>query len=233
MFDRPILVYSDYCIYSKQFLQLLMKHKALFDSFIRLNIDIDSRTKQRPAAFYKLQKQLNTNITKVPTIIVKNKQDELYILSDKDAFKWLDFETREKIKGDISGFNKNEMDSFSDKYSKYGSTDLNDATEQNFRFFRTDNGKILLQNDDLGCIEENDEDVKNKTKKETEEKFTREKFRNTTPNQGGPVAASQMIDFTNSSFGLAGKLNDTNTRIDKSKDIDKRLQQLMNERNNF
>lgn len=236
MFDRPILVYSDYCIYSKQFLQILIKHKKLFDSFIRMNIDIDPRTKQRPPAFYKLQKEINTNITKVPTVIVKNKQNEMYILSDKDAFKWLDFETRESVKAGVSGFNKHEMESFSDKYSKYGSTDLNDATEQNFKFFKYDNGKFTLTNDNLGCVEETDENIKTKNKKEVEERYTREKFRNTEmPNQfgnhgqKGPSPSSQIIDFTNPNFGLAGKLK--HTKSDKAKEMDKRLQELMNERN--
>jgi hypothetical protein len=231
MFDRPILIYSDYCVYSKQFLQLLIKHKKLFDSFIRMNIDIDPRTKQRPVAFYKIQKQINTNITKVPTIIVKNKNNELLLLSDKDAFKWLDFETREIVKVGISGFNKHEMESFSDKYSKYGSTDLNDATEQNFKFFRNNDGNILLTDDDLGCIEESEEDPKNKDKKKVEDNFNREQFN--LSSQMGQNNASQMIDFTNPNFGLAGKLNEQVNRSDKAKDVDKRLQQLMNERNNL
>lgn len=250
MFDRPILVYSDYCVYSKQFLQNLIKHKKMFDSFIRMNIDVDPRTNKRPMAFYKLQEQIDAKITKVPTIIVKNKENELYILSDKDAFKWLDFETRENVRAGISGFNKHEMESFSDKYSKYGSTDLNDATEQNFKFFKYNDGKYTLTNDDLGCIEETDENIKNKNKKEVEERYTREKFRNNemtnnsfsapvqrapsgmgVPSGMGAPGPGQMIDFTNPNFGLAGKFKSSMNKSDKAKEMDKRLQELMNERN--
>ena len=44
---KPILVYSDFCNYSNKFLQLLKVHQNLFETCIKLNIDVDSRTKKK------------------------------------------------------------------------------------------------------------------------------------------------------------------------------------------
>jgi hypothetical protein len=153
MFDRPILIFSDYCIHSKNFLQILIKHPDLFNAFIRINIDVDPQTKQRPTVFYKIQEELNRKITKVPTIIVNEKTEQgnqVFILSDKEAFKWLDYKTKPQREEGYIGFNLNEMGSFSDGYSKFGSTDLNDANEQNFKFYQQDtSGKNVLQGENF------------------------------------------------------------------------------------
>jgi hypothetical protein len=148
LFERPILLFSDFCIHSRNFLQILVKHPDLFKAFIRINVDVNPQTKQRPVAFYRIQEELQRKIAKVPTIIVTEKTDQgpqIFVLSDKDAFKWLDYNTRSRENG-FTGFNSNEMNSFSDGYSKFGSTDLNDATEQNFKFFQKDNsGRNILE----------------------------------------------------------------------------------------
>lgn len=144
MFDRPILIYSDYCIHSKNFLGILIKHPDIFNSFVRINVDVNSETKQRTPIFYKIQQEIKQKITKVPTLII-SQEDQVFVLADKEAFKWLDFTTRSKREEGYTAFNQNEMGSFSDGYSKFGSTDLNDATEQNFRFYETDNqGRKIL-----------------------------------------------------------------------------------------
>ena len=153
-FDRPILIYSDYCIHSKNYLQMLMKHPDIYETFIRMNIDVDPQTKQRPSIFYKIQQQLNKKIVRVPTIIIKNeKNGEILLLSDKDAFIWLDFKINANKEGggdtSIKGFNINEMGSFSDGYSKYNensneSTHINDANEQSFKFYKNINGQRVL-----------------------------------------------------------------------------------------
>ena len=152
-FDRPILIYSDYCIHSKNYLQMLMKHPNIYETFIRMNIDVDPQTKQRPNVFYKIQQQLNKKIVRVPTIIIKNeKNGEILLLSDKDAFKWLDFKINANKEGgdtSIKGININEMGSFSDGYSKYNensneSTHINDANEQSFKFYKNINGQRVL-----------------------------------------------------------------------------------------
>lgn len=133
MFDKPILIYSEYCQYSNNFLKTLMKHPELFDSFIRMCIDTNPQTKKRPEAFYEIQKQLNIKITKVPTIITPGPTD---IFSDKDAFKWLEYQIQHLSKNtECTGFNHNEMTSLSDSYANFGSTDLNDATSQSYQFF--------------------------------------------------------------------------------------------------
>ena len=149
-FDRPILIYSDYCIHSKNYLQLLMKQPDIYNTFIRMNIDVNPQTKKRPSIFYEIQQQLNKKIIRVPTIIVKT-SDDILLLSDKDAFKWLDFQINSnKENGDsIKGFNINEMGSFSDGYSKFNendneSTHINDANEQSFKFYKNINGNRVL-----------------------------------------------------------------------------------------
>jgi hypothetical protein len=150
-FDRPILIYSDFCIHSKNYLQMLMKQPDIYNTFIRMNIDVDPRTNQRPSIFYKIQQQLNKKIVRVPTIIIKNNtSNEILLLSDKDAFKWLDFQINSnKENGSIEGFNINEMGSFSDGYSKFNengneSTHINDANEQSFKFYKNINGQRIL-----------------------------------------------------------------------------------------
>lgn len=143
MFEKPIVIYSDYCVYSKNFLQTLMKYPDLFNSFIRMNIDVDPKTKRRPQAFYQIQEVLDIKITKVPTLITPNAQ---YILSDVDAFKWLEYQVKllTDTSGELQPFNPNEMMSFSDNYADYGSTDLCDAKEQSFKFYQ--NGRLTDDN---------------------------------------------------------------------------------------
>ena len=40
MFDRPILIYSDYCMHSTNFLNTLAKNPELFNAFIRIQIRV-------------------------------------------------------------------------------------------------------------------------------------------------------------------------------------------------
>lgn len=154
-FDRPILIYSDYCIHSKNYLQMLMKQPDIYNTFIRMNIDVDPQTKKRPSIFYQIQQQLNKKIVRVPTIIVKTNND-IILLSDKDAFKWLDFQINSNKTGEatIKGFNINEMGSFSDGYSKFNengneSTHINDANEQSFKFYKNINGNRVLSGENF------------------------------------------------------------------------------------
>jgi hypothetical protein len=111
-----------------------MKHPAIFETFIRMNIDVNPSTKKRPQSFYQVQQALDIKITKVPTVITPNAE---YVLSDVDAFKWLEHQIRllTTEADELKPFNPNEMGSFSDNYSNFGSTDLCDAKEQSFKFF--------------------------------------------------------------------------------------------------
>ena len=137
--DKPILMYSEHCPHSRNFIQVLLKNKEIFDSFIRMNIDVNPQTRRRPDIFYQIQQRLNIKISKVPTIITENAE---YILSDEDAFKWLDHQInllKQKSENKIvKPFSINEMSSKSDTYAPIKSTDISeDAAEQNFKFYDT------------------------------------------------------------------------------------------------
>lgn len=265
MFEKPIVIYSDYCVYSKNFLQTLMKYPELFESFIRMNIDVDPRTKQRPKSFYQIQQMLDIKITKVPTLITPNAQ---YILSDVEAFKWLEYQIKllTDTSGELQAFNPNEMSSFSDNYATYGSTDLCDAKEQSFKFYKegrlTDDNYLNTNkgwdpnstktNGFLNDLESSSPKMDFASKKNEREYFDNVRTKNSS--QGQPQfnvkdqyiqnnqtsAFSQRrenftsqrsnINFTDANFGLSGQLNSNHKTSEKSKELDSRLQQLMNDR---
>lgn len=267
MFEKPIVIYSDYCVYSKNFLQTLMKYPDLFNSFIRMNIDVDAKTKQRPKAFYQIQQILDVKITKVPTLITPNAQ---YILSDVEAFKWLEYQVKllTDTSGELQPFNPNEMGSFSDNYANYGSTDLCDAKEQSFKFFQ--NGELTDDNylntnktwdPNTGKTNGFLNDLESSTPKMdfASKKNEREYFDNIRGKQGNQDRQLNMkdqyiqnnqssafaqrrenftnaqrsntnINFTDPNFGLAGQMGNNNRVSEKSKELDSRLQQLMNDR---
>jgi len=136
MVKKPIIIYSQQCQHSNVFLEGLRKHPTLFKNFVKINIDAtrNPRTNkmERPAIFYDLQKFLNYRINKVPTIIVDKGE---YILTDKEAFKWLEFNII-KDKSKIDGFNQAEMNAFSDKYADFGSTPINMMDDQHVKHQR-------------------------------------------------------------------------------------------------
>ena len=226
MFERPILIYSDFCVHSKNFLTKLIKHRELFDSFVRINIDVDPDTKQRPQIFYAIQETLNYKIVEVPTIIVA-KGD--YILPGTEAFKWLDYETNVNQQVELTGFNPIEMGSFSDIYSPYGSNEMNNATEQCFKFINKEDEKINTPQED------NTTPPQDFSKKQIE----REQMDKTIYNPSGKnthanpqsieynrnVNTRNNIDFTKISFS-----SNKNGFTDKQAEIDKRLQQLLTDR---
>jgi hypothetical protein len=131
MFESPILIYSHYCDYSKRFIGLLKEYPEVGEYFVKINIDVDPQTRQRPQAFYQIQKELDFKITEVPTIIVEDGQ---YVLSGEEAFKWIEYKIEAIAPKDLGGFNPNEMGAFSDGYSPYGEKDMNNASEQTFCF---------------------------------------------------------------------------------------------------
>ena len=135
MFDRPILIYSNYCNYSKLFVEHLTKFPPLFEAFIRVNIDPVDSTKQRPKVFYEIQEILKFKISEVPTIIVQNGE---FVLSGKEAFSWLEYQLNQIAESHqnesshqqnnpsqqqdnvLEPFNPLEMGSFSDGYAGIG-----------------------------------------------------------------------------------------------------------------
>ena len=226
MFDRPILFYSDYCIHSKNFLNVLMKHQELFDSFIRINIDVDVTTKQRPNAFYNIQKELGIQIKEIPTIITPGPEN---VLTGADAFDWLDFQTKSLSKESVEGFNCIEMGSFSDSYSTYGSSDLNDAKQQTFKFIGKNDDKIETPPETASSISKDDYSRKQ------QERETFDNVHYNTKQGGGP---SQGGGGFNSSQGGGPSQSRAPTQgggnvSDKQKDFDYKFKQMLMERENF
>lgn len=148
--EKPIFLYSMYCPHSKFFGEALQKHQSIFNAIIRMNIDVNPQTKRRPKEFYMLERMIGRKITSVPSIIIpRTNNTQMAILTDKDAFMWLKYEIDQlNKKAGIEGYNMNEMGSLSDHYSKFGSTQLHDATEQMWKSLDHDkNGKWMFTHD--------------------------------------------------------------------------------------
>jgi len=280
LFKKPILIFSSYCKFSQNFIEILMKHPQIYDNVIRMNIDVDPNTKQRPQMFHKIQQILNRKISKVPTIITK---DAEHILSDADAFKWLEYNisSLNKEKTGLSAFNPDEMISFSDHYAKFGSTELNDANEQSYKFYVNvnNNGKRekILPNDNYlntdkswdpntsqtnGFLDEleqptsdinynniynerqyfDDQQQKQRSniqfKKETnQDKVNQKEYssfsqnrQNVQQQQQQQQQQRQSINFTDPEFGLSGQLGGKNSVSKKEKELDSKLSQLLQDR---
>lgn len=149
MFSRPILIYSNYCPHSNNFVNKLMEI-PLAQHFVYINVDVDPVTKKRSDDFLNLKMLLsqhfNYNLNSVPTVITENGE---FILKDADAFDWLahtvdtmrntqmnknvsdvnssntsgsGIEGMQNVEepAEVSGFNPNEMGAFSDMYSTFG-----------------------------------------------------------------------------------------------------------------
>jgi hypothetical protein len=223
MFERPILFYSDYCVHSTNFVNALMKHQDIFDAFIRVNIDIDQKTKTRPDIFYTVQNTLKYKIVEVPTIVIMGGE---YILSGVEAFKWLESQIKSDEPEELTGFNPIEMGSFSDSYSSYGSKGLNDdVREQTFKFIGKPDAKINTPEETGENISSEEYNLKQRE---------RENFGNTNPGQNkfhldNSIKAPPMnLDrslFTN---------NRNNPNISqKQKEFDNRYQQMLVDRQNM
>lgn len=164
---QPILVYSNYCKYSAQFINLLQTNENLLNLFVPLSIDPNKNGK-RPEEFYSLQnylQSLGSGISKVPSILLPSNDGSLIFLEGNDAFKWLEskvvsngsnsngsnsngnsnieqFENKE-----VSGINPNEMMSFSDSYAPLNSQ-LHEGSSQSFQFIDKGFQQIQTYNED-------------------------------------------------------------------------------------
>ena len=206
MFDKPILFYSEYCIHSTNFLNTLMKTPEFYNNFVRINIDADISTKRRPDIFYNIQRELNIKIVEVPTIITPGPE---YVLTGADAFSWLEQELQSyKDKDDIQGFNSIEMGSFSDSYSLYGSTDLNNARDQCFQFVNKP-GQSIETPEETSSVSKDSLSHKQKER----ESFDNIQAMSQKPNQFVNKMQSKMSD--------------------KQKDIESKYQQMMFERQQY
>lgn len=255
MFQAPILIYSDYCNYCATFINAVVKHPKIYEAFVTINIDANPSTKQRPRIFYDVQNALNHKIARVPTIVIDNGN---YVLTGEEAFKWLDYEIKRINESSLSPFNPNEMGSFSDQYSKFGSTDLHDATEQSFKFLSNSNDKIYtpdensVERKDLSATQKERESIDNMRAPRPQQNPLREsatafqpKIRDADysammnqrqiPLQQTP---KQNIDFTGSQFGFASQMGQGGQRggmglSHKQKEVEMKLQELMSQREDF
>lgn len=155
MFDRPIVIYSNYCTFSQSFMQALSEVPEIFEAFIRLCIDVDVNTGKRPDIFFIIQEQLQQKITKVPTVILNGGN---LILSGSEAFSWLKsvLTSQAQKPREPDAFAPNEMVGLSDSYSKFGSNDMNDATEKSFVFLNRQLENIPTPEDDHVKITQQD-----------------------------------------------------------------------------
>lgn len=221
MFERPILIYSNYCNYSKLFITHLSKFPELYDTFIRINIDVDPQTKQRTPVFYEIQEILKYKISDVPTIIIQNGE---FVLSGKEAFNWLEYQLNEfnrqleesnqeqyteEVPESLEAFNPLEMGSFSDGYAG-----LDDSVpkSQSFQFLHQPIQMI-------------------KTPEETNENFDKSQGsnysdylqkRNTTNNNPQYQSSNERPIYKMS--------NETQKRNKKHNEVDKKYEELLAER---
>lgn len=102
MSNQNILFFSKYCNHCTRYINALNKTKAR-NSFIR--ICVDTRNIRLPSF-----------VQRVPTIIVYDNNRHRHILSDKNAFEWLNMFLTEPE--DIQGFSQGELSSsLSDTYA--------------------------------------------------------------------------------------------------------------------
>lgn len=216
MFERPIVIYSNYCTYSQSFMQALSESPDIFEAFIRLCIDVDINTGKRPDIFFIIQEQLQKRITKVPTIIINGGN---VVLSGSEAFSWLNsvLTQNKNTPKEPDAFAPNEMVGLSDSYSKFGSNDMNDATEKSFVFLNRQTESIPTPEDDHVKITQQDY-----------QKIQNERDSVNMPQQQNsfpmlPQMQQQMPRH---------RENFQNAPQRKEKDLDKKLEQLIMERNN-
>lgn len=215
-------IYSDYCQHCNNFINALNKHPILYESMIRINIDVDPKTKQRPSLFYDIQNQLQFKIEEVPTIVINNGE---YVLSGIEAFKWLEFELKQISQKELAGFNSIEMGSFSDTYATYGSNDLHDARDQSFQFLHRPSEKIDTPPEDANNVSNNDISKKQQERDNLNIKATYRK-----------AQSNSSIDFTNPNFGYSNNFgggNNGGSGSTKQRNIESRLQELIAQREQF
>lgn len=232
MFERPVLIYSNYCEHSQRFINTLLKVPQMFEAFVRINIDINPETNTRNPVFYEIQNILQHKITEVPTIIVDNGS---YVLSGEESFKWVDYHINKgnnknnsssidgggvSSDGDINndnieGFNSVEMGSFSDMYANYGSGDMNDAKSQSFQFLDRTSMKIETPPED-GSTDFKAQDVYKAREQERE-----------------IVKVDPRDMFIKNIGNNVSKYQSTKGKNNKQDDMDKKLKQLLAEREQF
>jgi hypothetical protein len=214
-FEQPILLYSNYCEHSNNFILALRKNTELHSNFQIVNIDVDTKTNKRPAIVYDIQNTLQLSLKEVPTIIVENGE---YMLSGAEAFKWLDYTLQKLEKQELQPYCNLEMGSFSDMYSQYGSSEMYDATDQTYAFINRNYENINTPKDDNTSVKEDDFERK---------QMERESFNNV-PRENN---IQKKINFSMNTFEPTSlkPVNESKTNT-KQKELDLRYNKLISER---
>lgn len=250
MSNKPILFFSNDCVYSKQFLSILSKYN--FIQIEPISIDPNPRTKSRPKVFYDVQNYLQYKITKVPTVVLFGNDN--YAISGDEAFKWIKYtinkHTSQKQQNTpgIKEYNPNEMGNFSDSYSKYGSTDIHDTSEQAFQFIGKEERIFTPKEEQFSNIDAKQKELErdqyiNIQRPSSTPRFSDENSdRRGAPNINLNVdynnsnihIPKQNVDFSNSNFGFAsnyqGNSSQFQSKTQKSQEFDNRLESLLSQR---
>jgi hypothetical protein len=255
LLKKPTIIYSEKCKHSSVFLEGLSKHNTLYKNFVKINIDAvhnrQTNKFERPNIFYNIQNLLGTRIQKVPTIIVEQGE---YVLTDKDAFKWLEYNLV-KDRDTITGFSQAEMSLFSDKYADFGSTTINmmddeHVKHQNFVFVKETVEKIQTPRDDDLYIRNEDTITGQRTQidnamesqqknmgkldlsdKYVQEGYTQEDVYQLDQNRRLEAEPKRTIDFQNPNLGYAGQTMPIGEA--KKSDLDNKFEQMQMQRESF
>ncbi len=236
IFKKHLLIYSKYCKPSRKFLSILENFPSIKKDVNILCIDPVNGGRNRPDIFYRIQEMLNCKIDRVPTLILKEGEDSIFI--GETCFKWLQYMAMPDEES-IAGFNENEMAKISDDYiifediENYGSTKLHDASVQSYAFLDDeDNTRIRTvkeeeRDDDINERYEQrvrmDEDIESRN----ENRSGNIKFERRTNENNNDINMdfqkykesynkknsenNREINFNNPNLGFAGEFNERNS----------------------
>ncbi len=216
-FEQPILLFSNYCEHSNNFMLALRKNMELFSQFKLINIDVDPKTRKRPVILYDILNTLQLSLKEVPTIIVENGE---YMLSGAEAFKWLDYTLQKFEKNELQPYCNLEMGGFSDMYSQYGSSELHNATDQTFAFINRDYEKISTPKEEKASVKDDEFDRK---------QMERQSFANVPHDTN----IQKKINFSLNTNKPSYEKESIPTDNSKEKELDLKYKQLMSERDSF
>lgn len=201
-----ILFYSNYCKYSKKFINILEKTgEATF--FVKISVEKDPKTNQRPQILNKY------GVIEVPTIIVENKK-----LAGYSAFKWL----HSRIEN-----SQDQVNSLSSRQNKQtiDMQQLNQQKQENtIEPFYTGTTVNLTDN----CVQLGDTDTQQIYTPSQDEEVSRENNFKLQDDNLTSVAINTNVDLSNNDDYLPTK-SITKDKL-KSKQIENEYSKLIQER---